>query len=429
MVGGTIGAQFLILAVTPLLTRIYNAEQFAIFGMFTSSMLVLGKLSNLRYDLAIPLPATEQRGKQVLLLSLAVAALFCGAMALFLILSQSFSVETVVDHTLFEYSYLLVLTTLLFIYHESLITWLIRSKDFLLISSVRFANAFVLGAVQVSGYLFSGNTKALIYATPISLILGLLFMLTKVQLSAGYGDSLSYTRLKRLALRYRKFATFTMPASLMYELSGLLPLVCLTYFGYVTTAGHFFLARRIGLFPSSVLGRSISQVNQSDLANLHRNNSLTQVLLPQIRNIQWALFIPAVAAVLIAPYFSTYFFGAEWQKVGLYLQFISFYVYIRLVYSPTNALADTIGQQNLALAYDTAGTIVAVGVMFLLCFTGLPDMSILAYFVVLTIIGLMFRIRLLSLVGCTPLSHLLPTIVQSSLLLLAGSTYYLLTNS
>ena len=139
--------------------------------------------------------------------------------------------------------------------------------------------------------------------------------------------------------------------------------------------------------------------------------------------------MPAVVAALIAPVFSKYFFGQEWLKVGLYLQFISLYVYLRLVYSPTNALADTIGRQDLALKFDTVGTVSAISVMFLLCFNGMPDLSVLAYFVVLMVIGLLFRVKLLSLVGFKPLSHLFPTIVQSSALLLVGSLYYLYQQS
>ena len=53
--GGSLGAQFLVIASAPLLTRLYSRSEFGSFGVFVSFVALGCTLGTLRYEMAIVL--------------------------------------------------------------------------------------------------------------------------------------------------------------------------------------------------------------------------------------------------------------------------------------------------------------------------------------------------------------------------------------
>jgi len=62
LVGGTAGAQVLTVLAAPLLTRLYSPEDFGLLAVYVSLLALIGIISSLRYELAIPLPEDEDEG-------------------------------------------------------------------------------------------------------------------------------------------------------------------------------------------------------------------------------------------------------------------------------------------------------------------------------------------------------------------------------
>ena len=77
---GTVAAQALAYFATPLLTRLYTAEQFGQASVFTSVGLILGQIATAKYELAINVAPDEDEALRAFLISL-VAAL-AGAIVL-----------------------------------------------------------------------------------------------------------------------------------------------------------------------------------------------------------------------------------------------------------------------------------------------------------------------------------------------------------
>jgi len=59
LVGGTAGAQILLVLAAPLLTRLYTPEDFGLLAVYASLLALIGVISSLRYELAIPLPEDD----------------------------------------------------------------------------------------------------------------------------------------------------------------------------------------------------------------------------------------------------------------------------------------------------------------------------------------------------------------------------------
>ena len=70
LVGGTAGAQVLTVLAAPLLTRLYSSEDFGFLSVYTSLLALIGVISSLRYELAIPLLEDDGEAAKVAVLSL-----------------------------------------------------------------------------------------------------------------------------------------------------------------------------------------------------------------------------------------------------------------------------------------------------------------------------------------------------------------------
>jgi len=70
LVGGTVGVQ-----VLTLLTRLYSPEDFGLLAVYASVLALIGVISSLRYELAVPLPEDDVEAANVATLSLILVGL------------------------------------------------------------------------------------------------------------------------------------------------------------------------------------------------------------------------------------------------------------------------------------------------------------------------------------------------------------------
>jgi len=87
LVGGTAAAQLLTVLAAPLLTRLYSPEDFGLLAVYGSLLALIGVMSSLRYELAIPLPEDDGEAANLAVLSLilvGISALLSGVLVLLL---------------------------------------------------------------------------------------------------------------------------------------------------------------------------------------------------------------------------------------------------------------------------------------------------------------------------------------------------------
>lgn len=72
--GGTLAAQLLPLAATPLLSRLYSAEDFGVYALLLAALGITGQLACLKYDLALVVVRRDSEAVELFYLCLAVAS-------------------------------------------------------------------------------------------------------------------------------------------------------------------------------------------------------------------------------------------------------------------------------------------------------------------------------------------------------------------
>ena len=87
-------AQSLILLATPILSRLYNPEDFAALALFMAIYLIVGVAANLKYDQAIMLPKHNGESRTVFLLGL-TTSIIVGLTLLFLLFLSFYFLGTI----------------------------------------------------------------------------------------------------------------------------------------------------------------------------------------------------------------------------------------------------------------------------------------------------------------------------------------------
>ncbi|MEE9319494.1 MAG: lipopolysaccharide biosynthesis protein [Granulosicoccus sp.] len=412
LVKGTVLAQLVFVFATPVLTRIYTVEELGVFALFTAMVLILCRFAGLRYELAIPLPALDETAIHLVLLT------FLLSLAMLIIAGSAYTIavyylDFISDiHVLQEYLLVLGASVVLFVLNESLVFWFIRKKDFSTIARARVTNAIALAILQLFGYFISGKILILITAYPLALAISCVFLLGRVDRRIFAYRTHTGRLLKALIVRYRKFPMFTSWSTGLYELSQAFPLFFLASFFGNLEAGYFFLARRIGLIPTSIVGRAITQVNHADMAEQKNMVDLGEILVRQIQGLQWVSIVPAVLLAFYAPDICERILGAEWREAGRYLQVLAPYVVVRLVFSPMAAINYVAEWQKLALWFEILSTTLSSLALLWFAINGTAYQAVAAYFYTLGIASLLYGVYLMQRIEAPIWKLLRPGVLQ-----------------
>ena len=68
LVSGASLGQVIIVLSSPIITRLYSPEDFGIFALFSAVLGIVAVVGALRYELAIPLPESENKSKFIVIL-------------------------------------------------------------------------------------------------------------------------------------------------------------------------------------------------------------------------------------------------------------------------------------------------------------------------------------------------------------------------
>ena len=111
LVGGTAGAQLVVLLAAPLLTRLYSPEDFGILAVYVGILSLLSVIASFKYELAIPLPEHENEVVAVTLLSFFLVLVIATLSGLLVIFAGESLAELLKVPALADYLWLCLLYT------------------------------------------------------------------------------------------------------------------------------------------------------------------------------------------------------------------------------------------------------------------------------------------------------------------------------
>ena len=383
LLSGSVMAQLILLAATPVLTRIYSPADFGVLAIFIALLSIIGVIANGRYELAITQAETQQDCQALVVLAVIFSVFIACLSCVLVLLFEAKILDIVGNNAVQGWLYVLPISIVLMGVFQSFNYWNIRDKKYSNISIAKvnqsFSNVaanFSLAKIQIPGF---GLLIGYLFGQ-IVLVLGLIYRTSK----SVKRLNITGTMLKKVALRYIKFPLYSMPGALLNSAALQLPIFFISRFYDAASVGFFHFIIRIIGGPLSLISFSISQVFLQKLSS----NS-PESIAKFIGNALLFLTIVAIAFVSILYFFGepliVYVFGPDWQVAGEYVKVLVFSLGIRFIVSPLSVILTLDRFLHIGVLWQLYSFL---SVLFVSIATAhLPIMDFLMYFVLQDILS------------------------------------------
>lgn len=367
LVSGASLSQVILLAITPILTRVFTPDEFGVYGAFFAVVSILVLLVTGRYELAILLPKDEQDAIKLFWISSSLALIICTSFYLFLPFVIPYF-EHFTQTSIREVQYWLPLAIFLLAIAQSAGFLANRQKRYKQLSYSRIIGSSTTGMTSMllgfakltSTGLIIGKFLGLIFETG-----ALLWPLRKgLKYKKGSGRS-----FKTLMKQYRNFPLFSVPEALVNTSYRQLPVILMTGLFSPGVAGYYALAYTIVTKPLGLVGTAFMQVFFQRAAELNDDSdqSLESLFLKNLRALFLLAIIPCLVLALVAPPVFEFILGEGWRTTGIYTRWLMPLLFFTFLKSPLSAMVDIknkIGQNILFEALLLILTLLAFYVGF-----------------------------------------------------------------
>ncbi|MGX9389287.1 lipopolysaccharide biosynthesis protein [Nitrobacteraceae bacterium UC4446_H13] len=314
MLGGFAAAQVIGMAAMPLLTRIYSPEAFGFQALLVALATVLSLCATLRLDLALLLATDEEEGE--LLGLIGCIAVFVIALIVIVLLLFGDKISLRVGAASAGWLWLVLPMMMALIATQVATALLSRRKEFRPIARATLLTqaSYVLAAV---GSALPFGNSGLACSKMIGGVIGAVSLVRRG--TAGAALQLPTAgRVSHLWGRFRQFAIFNTPYSLIGTLTREMPIYLFTAVSANAAAGFYGLARMLLSLPALLATAALSQVFYREAAEWWGKPRL-EALVTGLLGLSMRASAPVFAVICV--WGDTFFdavFGTSWRQAGIY---------------------------------------------------------------------------------------------------------------
>lgn len=363
LVTGSMAAQLITLALTPVLSRMYGPNQFGEYAIFVSVSTLVAILGTVRYEMAIVLPRSPREAAGITRLTVRLLTTVAGTLVVIGGVIALLPTSLPADVGVFA---LLVGPAVFLLGYTSIMNqWFTRSRRYSLLSRNRVLQSGASAAAQIGmGFLMPH--------TGIGLVLGLIIgqaaaaVFLTVADGAGRqvltGAAVGGRRWGHLLRKYWRLPVLLTPHTLVdsFRLNGVNLLI--GHFS-LEAVGQYSQAWRLVQLPAALVGSAISQVYFPRLAAASRAE-----LFPIVRSSVLRSTVLGVAPFAVIMWLSPALFplvlGAEWSEAGLFAQALVPALFLNLVASPISTVFIVLKKEHFGLIFSLAYTCLSLGTLF-----------------------------------------------------------------
>lgn len=345
--GATILAQAITVCSLPILTRIYNAQDFEDLGVFVASIAILSSVSSLRFNIAIPLAKDIKDFNVSTSLSLLSTITISTFLIIFYWLFKT-SMPTI-DYFRDEW---FILSVILGALGVSIYTICVAvasySKEFVIVSKSKVIRSLASNSVQIGlGLLSFGGGLLIGY-----LVLcwgGLVIFLRNFSKRIITALKIPKSEIKKGFFEKIEYPMFSVPEILFFNLGSNLPVIIIATATENAEAGVFFLALKFMSIPMLFLGQSISTVYMAYAPKEKTPEGLLSLTKDTVIKLFYFAGIPLVVVGMLAPFYSKLIFGSEWTQLGYYVAWLAIGSMFQILSAPIAISLHIIKKIKLAM--------------------------------------------------------------------------------
>ena len=333
---GASGGQLILLATTPLITRIYTPASFGILTLYVAALSVLSIAVNGRYELSVMLPKNVADSKSLVYVSVAIT--FC--LTLFI---ASVLLLVSVTGTQFDGHWPFFLLPAIFLtgIFQVLTVWNNRRQDYGRIARANITQTASTSASQILLGLFGAQTHGLLLGALIGLFSAVLVHIKSkiLKLPSVYKDISPLLMIKN-AKRYKEFPVYSLFGAFVNNLALQSPVFFVGVIFQPAFTGQYGLAARVVFVPIVVVSTAVFQVIFKQISVLAHDNYM------ELRKYLFGKF--ALLVAIGFPFFVVFnfwaeeifvtLFGAEWARAGEFAKYLAWIAFIKFSITPLTAV-------------------------------------------------------------------------------------------
>lgn len=345
---GTGIAQVLPFLLSPLLTRLYSQEDFAMYTAFfaLSSILVVGVGG--RYHFAIVIPKEDQKASRLFFLSLWITVGYSLALGVIF-----FFINQMVDGYYGRVLFFIPPYVLFFGLWTSYSYWSVRFKTFFHNATAKVLQSIAYVALSVVLGFLRVPANGLI----LGRIAGSLASLIYLRVTSSRLPTLPTTvNLKNIAKEYRNYPYFGLFPAFLDVASVQGVVLIISRFYSKEDLGYFGLTSLVLTAPLALIGGSFRDVFFQKIAALLTERQPVHARSLFIRSAAGlaAVGIPISAIIFFfGPQLFSLVFGEAWGRSGEFAAIIAFSFLVQLIVSPLSSVFNAANQLKIAAVWQT----------------------------------------------------------------------------
>lgn len=367
ILSGSLVGQGLVIAVSPLLTRLYRPEDFGALAVVTAIGSVIGAGATAGTDRALIVARDDRAVRALVWIGTLTAAVVGAATAVAAWVTRASSAELFGTSVLTVYWWILP-TTVVAVAAQ-------RIASSLLARAERHRAIGVRNAVQGIGQTIWNVLGAT--AGPIGLVGGV--AVGRIVAVVGVGVGLARPRRStRTALRgavadHRRFLLLTPCSAVANVLGQQAPSLLLAALHGASAAGFVALTMRVLGAPVGVLADAVAQYAAGAFGRLVRSGD---PLAPLVTRLVSRLSIAGAAGVVlvmtVGPAAFETLFGEQWSVAGEYARILVPAFAVQVAVSPLTQLLAMVGRQTVQLLWDVMRLVLASAAVAVPSLLGAP---------------------------------------------------------
>lgn len=385
--------------VTPILTRLYEQEDFGDWGVFSGFITIanIGLFAGL--ENTIVKARTHADASNLCVLCFITSILIISMIAVCFLIGGWLGIQF---FTTFPASRLLVIYLFLYSCYTILYNLSNRCEKY---TSLAFTNMVQGGSQAVFRILFGtiGITifNGLILGTTIAQAMSTLFLIITL-ISVRHLFPLANIKLKRmkeLLVEYRHFIVYDAPSSILAFAAFNLPVLILASFFNRADIGCYSVVIQLLLMPMSFVGAAMGRVYYQQLSGCHNDDARLQQVTRKVMQIVMLISImPLLFLACGGDKIVVLFLGAKWSSAGTVALCLALWSFPTILTQPLMPLFRHTDKLRMLLAYNGMYFIGGIGVLTMCCYiTDNLYHILLIYSVVCCVIKFALFLRILSI--------------------------------
>ena len=384
LAGGSALAQIISTIAAPISTRLYTPQDYGTLAVFNSLLGFVAILATLRYEMAIPLPATDDGALDVFALCAGILTSVTLIVGAAIWLGGDWLTAVTGSGTLRPWVWLFPIGVLGTAIYQSLSYWTLRRRRYKELAQTKFSQS-ILGTATMLGI-------GAIHTGPLGLLLSaivsggagiMLLRRDMVVIARNRTTRITPAALWSAAREYRQFPLCASLAALLNSAATSLPPLLLSSLYGQEVTGWFALAYKVMCLPMSLVGLAVGQVFLGEAAKVARE--APERLPTFFAAVSKRLLLPAAIVFVggaVSPFAFPILFGARWGQAGIYAACLCLFCMAQLVVSPISTVVIIKNRMAIQLTLDAiraALVVVALWIPSLLGLSGTVAVSLYAF--------------------------------------------------